>query len=106
MSGEDVNARISVIETEIDNLKRNHDMLENGMENLRKEQQDMRSEISQKFDALKEQVSGITMGALNSLPEWAARQFGNNHKLIGALISLLGVSVMVLMWVLFKGHGG
>lgn len=104
MTPEDLHARVVVVENEIENLKRRDDMLENGIQELRKELHDTRSEISKKMDDVQKQLRDVVLGALNSMPEWATRQFGNNHKLIGALISLLGIAVSALLWIILR-HG-
>jgi len=102
---DDLHTRVTLVESEIENLKRRDDMLENGIRELRQELHDTRSEIGQKMDDVKGQLSEVVKTALSSMPEWAARSLANSKSLTAVLVTLLSVAVSALLWFIFR-HGG
>lgn len=90
---DDLPNRVTKVEMEISNLKERHYELSSEVESLRDMLEDTRTEMMKGLADIREKLSDVVTKAINSMPEWAARQLANNHRMNGVLGALLGVAV-------------
>lgn len=105
---DDIPSRVSRVEAKMDSLAQAQQQLtarQNQLESMHQEMRDdllqMRADIHDDMGDLKTTVHKMGTDMLNSLPQWAVRSMGMNHKVIGGLLTGLGISVSVILWLIF-----
>lgn len=108
MSERDMDYRLGSVENKVENLEQAHhrlmqrqDKLEGTINQIRDDLQSLRTDIHDDISRVTAELDKLGSDMLNALPKWAAHSLGNHNKAIGALISLLGIVVTALLWIIF-----
>lgn len=106
---DDIPSRVSRVEAKMDSLAQAQQQLtarQNQLESMHQEMRDdllqMRADLHDDIGDLKTTVHRMGTDMLNSLPQWAVRSMGMNHKVIGALLSALGIAVSTILYLIFR----
>ena len=96
----DTDSRLTIVEARIAELDNRQNRADAVIAQLEASIADMRGDMNDGLSTLKELVGTGLSSAINSQPEWAARESNRLHSVVGVWIGVAGTLLLALITVI------